>query len=96
MIAGSRLQAHKHLAGARSDPISLVAAEIHHGLGAAGAHAGRHGSLYSRSVPTQHKPQNQVKSVIYVFVRCMKWIKVHAASGSNGLKIKPRIDLINL
>jgi len=26
----------------------------------------------------------------------MKWIKVHAASGSNGLKIKPRIDLINL
>jgi len=34
--------------------------------------------------------------VIYVFVRCMKWIKVHAASGSNGLKIKPRIDLINL
>ncbi|MGX4804706.1 hypothetical protein [Bradyrhizobium guangdongense] len=96
MIAGSRLQAHQHLAGARSDPISLVAAEIHHGLGAAGAHAWRLGLSYSRSVPTQHKPQNQLKSVTYGLVQCMKWIEVHAPSGSNGPKIELRIDMINI
>ncbi|MBR0835238.1 hypothetical protein JQ612_18795 [Bradyrhizobium manausense] len=31
------------MAGTLGDPISLVAAEIHHGLGAASAHAGRPG-----------------------------------------------------
>jgi hypothetical protein len=94
LIAGSRWQARERLTGTLSDPISLVAAEIHHGLGAAGAHAGRLAISYSRRVPTQHKSQTVAKTMDWSCVHRMKWIGIHAASGSNGPKIKLRITEI--
>jgi hypothetical protein len=50
-----------------SDPVSLVAAEIHHGLGPAGINATCSESSYSKHVPTPHLEKNAYFSIFYWF-----------------------------
>lgn len=49
------------------DPISLIAAEIHHGSGPAGITGSWLEYLYSKHVPVQHEPKNLENSINYKF-----------------------------